>query len=191
MEISWDQLPDVTLLIRQSQSGDQHAEERLYRVLYPYLKSVAARLVQRIGGEGAMSAQDLVHDVYLGRLRGYQGAVADRAHYIALVTTAMKNELIDQARHSNTRKRSPTKVLEFPREGPADLPYEVILALEREIENMERMDWRAAQVVRLRYYAGCSWPETAAAVAASVRMVRRDWEFASDWLKKRLGRRLF
>ena len=191
MQISWTELPDVTILIRRSQSGDPTAEERLYRLVYPHLKDLASRMIRRHGDEDMLSPLDLVHDVYVGRLKGWKGAVADRGHYIAFVTNAMRNELIDQARRAKAQKRSRPSELQFPLTHPSELTYEVILALEQEIEGIERADWRAAHVVRLRYYAGCSWEETAAAVDATIKMVRNDWEFASEWLKKRLGRRRF
>jgi RNA polymerase sigma factor (TIGR02999 family) len=189
VETTWLDFPNLTLLIRQTQAGDRQAEAQLFHLVYPYLKKVASRLMRRTRTEHTLSEQDVVHDVYLGRLRGYRGAIADRGHYIAFVTTAMKNHLIDRARHSRTKKRTPVSAECFPQLSPADLPYELILAVEREIGRIERMDWRVAQVVRLRYYAGCSWEETAAALGVSVKVVRNDWEFACEWLRKRLARK--
>ncbi len=75
----------------------------------------------------------------------------------------------------------------FPQASATTLSLEEILALEREIERMEKIEPRAAHVVRLRYYGGCSWEQTAEAVGAAVKMVRNDWEFAATWLRKRLG----
>jgi RNA polymerase sigma factor (TIGR02999 family) len=188
LELSWSNLPDVTLLIRQSQAGDKHAEGQLFHLAYPYLKDIAARLLRREPETRALSPLDLVHDVYLGRLQGWKGIISDRGHYLAFVTTAMRNELIDRARAAHSQKRTvPSSGPTFPRRNASALPYEEIVALEREIDRLEKLDWRAAQVVRLRYYGGCSWDETAAAVGATIKMVRTDWEFAANWLEQRLG----
>lgn len=102
----------------------------------------------------------------------------------------MRNELIDRARAARTQKRTiPARGGAFPDRDATVLSCEQIVALDREIDRMQKLDWRAAQVVRLRYYGGCSWDETAAAVGATVKMVRSDWEFAATWLEQRLGQR--
>lgn len=190
MELSWSDLPNVTLLIRQSQAGDKQAEGQLFHLAYPYLQDIAARLLRRESERRSLSPLDLVHDVYLGRLQGWKGIIADRGHYLAFVTTAMRNELIDRARAARTQKRTaPQSGAAFPHRDASVLPYEEIVALEREIERLQKLDWRAAQVVWLRYYGGCSWEETAAAVGATIKMVRTDWEFAATWLEQRLGKR--
>ncbi len=187
LELSWSDLPNVTLLIRKSQAGDEQAEGQLFHLAYPYLRDIAARLLRRESQRRTLSPLDLVHDVYLGRLRGCKGIIADRSHYLAFVTTAMRNELIDRARAARTQKRTiPATGGAFPHGNASGLAFEEIVALEREIERMQKFDWRAAQVVWLRYYGGCSWDETAAAVGATIKMVRTDWEFAATWLQPRL-----
>ena len=188
MERHWSDLPDVTLLIRQSQAGDKQAEGQLYRLAYPFLRDIAARLLRHESETRTLSPLDLVHDVYLGCLQGWKGAISDRGHYLALVTTAMRNELIDRARAARAQKRTiPADGTTFPYRNASALPYEEIVALEREIDRLEKLDWRAAQVIRLRYYGGCSWEETAAAIGATVKIARTDWEFAATWLEQRLG----
>ena len=71
--------------------------------------------------------------------------------------------------------------------NPAGLGPEEILSLEREVERLEKLDPRAAMVVRLRYYGGCSWEETAGALGITVKMARGDWAFAARRLSERLG----
>lgn len=187
MELSWSELPNLTFLIRRSQAGDRDAENHLFKLAYPQLKAIASRLLSRPGDRASLTAHDLVHDVYVDRLRNWKGAVSDRGHYLAVVTEAMKNQLIDRARREKARKRTPVASGPgFPWQSASTLPYEDILALDREITRMGKDDPGAAEVVRLRYYCGCSWEETAAAVGATVKVVRGDWEFASRWLRKRL-----
>jgi len=114
----------------------------------------------------------------------WKGEVADRNHYLAVVTKAMKNQLVDRARKANTQRRTPTP---FPGVSANHLAVVDILAIERELAEIDRTDPRAAHVVRLRYYGGCSWEETARATGVSVKMVRNDWGGAVKWLRKRLA----
>lgn len=188
MHTSWVEIPNLTFLIRRSQSGDPGAEDRFFQLAYPQLKAIASRLLSRFERDRSITPHDLVHDVYVDRLRSLRGGINDRGHYLAVVTEAMKNHLIDRARRAKARKRTaPSDGPGFPWRLASTLAYEEILALEREIKRIEVEDPRAAEVVRLRYYCGCSWDETAAAVGATVKMVRNDWEFASGWLRQRLA----
>jgi RNA polymerase sigma factor (sigma-70 family) len=85
-----------------------------------------------------------------------------------------------------------------PRKVPLDLPQvaeladdrdpEAVLVLDRAIERLARHDDRAAQVVKLRFYAGLSVDEVAEALGTSKRTVLRDWEFARVWLYSESGR---
>jgi len=137
--------------------------------------------------------QDLLHDVYVNRIRTWQGSVSNRHHYAALVCMALRKELCDRARRRGTQKRSPC--MERPesagQRAASSLSVEEILAIERELDRLARVDERAAHVVRLRYYGGCSWSETSNATGATVKQVRNDWEFAANWLARRLGRKYF
>ena len=186
MEVPWSELPDLTLLIKRSRAGDKHAEDRLFQLAYPHLRKAAVGLLGRKSADMTYTPQDLLHAVYVERLRGWKGAVNDRGHYLKVVKTAMKQELIDRARRAQTQRRTAPSA-GFPQASATTLSLEEVLALEREIERLEKIDPRAAHVVRLRYYCGCSWEQTAEAVGATVKMVRDDWESAAKWLRKRLG----
>ncbi len=191
MEFSWTTFPDLTLLIRRFHGGDKDAETQFFRVAYQHLKTLAGMQLQRESRRNETSAQDLLHDVYIGRIRSWTGSIRDRNHYAALVCLAVRQELCDQARRRGAKKRAQPASMSARQHGPAaNIPVEEVLTVERKLEQLGRIDARAAQVVWLRYYGGCSWLETAAVVGASLKAVRNDWEFAEKWLRKQLGRRL-
>jgi len=168
--------------------GDRHAENELFRLVYPALSRIASRLLhRRRNKQPDLSSNDLVHEVYLKCMREWRGNISERNHYLAVFTTAMKNQLIDRARRARTKKRTAPDGSGFPFKRVTALDYEEIVALERELKRLEAVDFRAAQVVSLRYFAGCSWEETAAALASTLKTARMDWEFASKWLGERLG----
>ena len=184
MDVPWTELPEITVLIRRSQAGDRNAEGKLFTLAYSHLRDVAANLLRRTGLVQNACPHELVHDVYLGRLSGHKGVVNDRGHFLALATLAMKNELVDRARHNKAIKRTAPGALPA---SVSTLPHEDVMTLEEEVHALTKIDPRAAQVLRLRFYGGCSWEETAAAIGSSVKLVRNDWEFASRWLAHRLG----
>lgn len=191
MELSWSDFPDLTLLIRRAQSGDKEAESQFFNIGYQHLKRLAARQLRRESRPGDATPQDLLHDVYVSRIRAWRPTIEDRDHYAALVCRAIRSELCDRARKRDALKRTPPYAMKAGKAQIPGLALEETLAVEREIARMSAVDPRAAQVVHLRYYGGCSWEETARATGTSVREVRNDWAFASKWLAKRLGHKFF
>jgi RNA polymerase sigma factor (TIGR02999 family) len=190
--LSWAEFPDLTYLIRRLHHGDKEAEDRFFRTAYRHLSKMAATLLRRERDHEHGSPQDLLHDVWVNRISNWQREVNDRNHYAALVSMALRDELFDRARRRNAQKRTaPAPERKSGLLPAAGLSREEILSLERELDRLAEADERAAQVVRLRFYGGCSWPETAHATGASLKAVRNDWEFAADWLSRRLSHKLF
>ena len=113
----------------------------------------------------------------------------DRAHFLALSASLMRRILVDHARSRNYQKRGGGAVnvalddsLALSRERGADL-----VALDDALESLARMDPRKARVVELRFFAGLSLDETAAALGVSEATVTREWRRARAWLHRRLG----
>jgi RNA polymerase sigma factor (TIGR02999 family) len=185
----WREIPDLTFLIRTSQSGDDEAAARLLDITYPFLKPIAARLIRGCSHRDGLEPQDLIHNAWLTRVRSRRADVTDRGHYLALLTMALRGELIDHIRRVKSLKRTSPSEGALP-QPDAGLPREYVLALDREIHRLERIDQRAAGVIRLRYYGGCSWEETAHALGITIKVARGDWGFAVRWLGERLGKPL-
>jgi DNA-directed RNA polymerase specialized sigma24 family protein len=57
-----------------------------------------------------------------------------------------------------------------------------LLALDDAFRRLEQQDPEAADVVRLRFFAGLSVAETAHATGLSERTVKREWALARAWL---------
>jgi RNA polymerase sigma factor (TIGR02999 family) len=185
--LAWAEIPDLTFLIRRSQRGDGAAVEKLLDLAYPVLRQIASRLLRGGALQHRLAPQDLIHDAWLTRI-SKQGAVKNRGHYLASLTLAMKGQLIDHARSAKAMKRTPpAPATKGTGINTASLGPEELLNLEREVERLEKVDPRAAMVVRLRYYGGCSWEETACALGITIKMARGDWAFAARRLGERLG----
>jgi RNA polymerase sigma factor (TIGR02999 family) len=137
-----------------------------------------------------LSATALVHEAYL-RLASRDGHDAKgKAFFYAAAAQAMRRILIDHARRRGAAKRGgerrglPLDVVELAiRDDPAEF-----LSLDEALLRLEERDGRAAEIVKLRFFAGLSEEETAAALGLTGRTVRRDWQFARAWLERELAR---
>lgn len=161
-------------------SGESDAAQELLGLVYDQLHAIARR---RMGDERAshtLQATALVNEAYLKLIGGGQVSWASRGHFYAVAAEAMRRILIDHARRRDSRKRGggrrglPLSVVDLATEHDAD----GIEALHEALTTLEREDARAAQVVKLRFYAGLSADETADVMGISRRTVMREWAFA-------------
>ena len=151
---------------------------------------------QRLAAERpghTLQATALVHDVYL-KLAGEDPARwADPAHFFNAAAEAMRRLLIDHARGRDRAKRGggvrrvplteATDVATLAESAdPAD-----VLALDAAVAQLDAVSPEAAAVVRLRFYAGLSVEQAAAALNTSPRSVARHWVYARAWLRRELS----
>ena len=96
---------EITALLAAARAGDRTAYDRVFALVYDELRRVASRQAGRFGGDDTMSTTALVNEAYL-KLAG-DGVVAgnDRVHFFALAARAMRQILIDHARHGRRQKR--------------------------------------------------------------------------------------
>ena len=184
---------DITAILQDVGAGRRSADD-LLPLLYEQLRAIAQ---QRMAGERAnhtLQATALVNEAYV-RLAGTSGrevAWANRAHFYAAAAEAMRRILIEHARARGAVKRGGRAKYTITDLGHvADLALEKnpeeIMALDQAILRLEGEDARAADVVRLRFFAGLSIEHTALAMGVSERTVKRDWEFARAWLFRTLN----
>ncbi len=178
----------VTHLLSSLAAGDRQASEQLLPVVYDQLRRAAQQRMAQERTSHTLSATALVHEAYM-RLVGDDDPKWDgRAHFYAAAAEAMRRILIEHARSRNRvkrggdRQRIPLNVLDLA----ADQDPEQIMSLDAAIERLANEDPRLAEIVRLRFYAGLSVEQTAAALAISDRTVKRDWAFARAWLHREL-----
>ena len=180
---------DVTHLLLAWREGDQDALERLLPLVYDELHVIAhARM--RAEGPGAHTLQTtaLVHEAFVRLVDGAQVAWTDRVHFYAVCGRLMRRILIDRARAHLALKRggdAPAfQVADW--DGAVPATCEDLLALDEALERLAAADPRKGQVVEMRYFAGLSVEETAAALNVSVETVMRDWKVAKTWLLRDL-----
>jgi RNA polymerase sigma factor (TIGR02999 family) len=179
----------VTAILQASQAGDPDAAARLLPLVYAELRKLAqARLVRLPPGQ-TLQPTALVHEAYL-RLMGKPDLnLEGRQHFFFAASRAMRDILVEQARRKAGPKRGGGRHRVALAEDLAvrNPPDDEILAVHEALSELEKEDPVKGQIVQLRYFAGMTIPETAAALDMSERTLHRHWRFIKAWLKNRLG----
>lgn len=170
---------EVVLLLHAHRSGDAAAGRRLFELLYADLRNLARRRLALERRDHTLAPTSLVHEVFLRLDRAALGC-EDRRDYLALAAGVMKRILIDSARRRCQRQDLPARVEPA---GPLRPPLEQrVLALERAMERLERVDPELARVVELRFFLGLEVEEVARTLGISTASVQRDWRSARAFL---------
>jgi RNA polymerase sigma factor (TIGR02999 family) len=184
---------DVTRILSAIERGDAGATERLLPLVYEELRSLAARRLAREAPGQTLQPTALVHEAYL-RLVG-PGATQDwdgRGHFFAAAAEAMRRILLDRARDKKRLKRGggrSRRALDLDALRGADAPADDLIDLDEAITRLAAVDARAAELVKLRLFAGLTLDQAARAVGIAPRTAERDWAFARAWLFGRLSPR--
>ena len=161
----------------------------LLPVLYAELRSLAAALSSRLSAGQTLQPTALVHEAYLRLVRDHDPGWEGRRHFFGAAAQAMREILIEQARHKGSLKHGGKAERVELADGLAwiEPPSSDLLALDEAIEQLQAQDAHLAEIVRLRYYTGLSVEETASVVGISVSTLKRDWRYARAWLGRWLG----
>jgi RNA polymerase sigma factor (TIGR02999 family) len=183
-------MSEVTRILDQIQQGDPSAAEQLLPLVYEELRQLAAqKLIQEKPGQ-TLQATALVHEAYLRLVGGEQPQDWDgRGHFFAAAAEAMRRILVESARRKSTAKRGgKLQRIDVEQVAVADGGREAeVIALDDALVELERHDPQAAQLVKLRYFAGLSHQEAAAALGVGRRAADRLWALARAWLYQRLS----
>ena len=181
---------DVTLILQALQSGESQETEDLIPVVYDELRRLAAyRLSHEKPGQ-TLQATALVHEAYLRLLKSKSQSWESRRHFFGAAAEAMRRILIDNARSKAYVKRGGhLERTDFEHADAIVLDPSVdILDLHSALEELEQDDPSAAEVVKLRYFAGLTWDQIAKALGVSPRTCRYTWDYGKAWLFERLKR---
>jgi RNA polymerase sigma factor (TIGR02999 family) len=187
-------MSDVTRVLTAIEQGDPAAAEQLLPLVYDELRKLAAqKLVHEQPGQ-TLQATALVHEAYLRLVAGDQrepDAPArgwdSRGHFFAAAAEAMRRILVDQARRRQAAKRGGLhERVEVPASSlTAPMPDDELLALHEALDQLALIDSAAADLVRLRFFAGLKTTEAAHALGISVRSAHDLWAYARSWLRRK------
>jgi RNA polymerase sigma factor (TIGR02999 family) len=182
-------MSEVTRILSAIEHGDPQAAEHLLPLVYEELRTLAAqKLAQEKPGQ-TLQATALVHEAYL-RLVGVDQAQHwdSRGHFFSAAAQAMRQILVQNARrrsrvkHGGGRTRIDVDDLEIAApERSGDL-----LALDEALTQLAVADPQAAELVKLRYFAGCTIPQAAEVLGVSPRTADFLWSYARTWLFQKL-----
>jgi RNA polymerase sigma factor (TIGR02999 family) len=174
----------LSQLLADWAAQDPSARDRLVPIVYEELRRLAHHYMNGERAGHTLQTTALVNEVYL-RLVGIDGLQwRDRAHFFAMAGTLMRRVLVDYARRHRRDKRGGGVVVTSldDEHAVADARGVDVVALNDALERLATVDPQQCRIVELRFFAGLSIEETAAAIGISPATVKRDWTTAKAWL---------
>ena len=183
-------MSEVTVLLNEIEHGDPTAAERLLPLVYNELRSLAAHKMRHEKPDMTLQATALVHEAYL-RLVGPQGDSkwTNRSHFFSAAAESMRRILVEAARRKSRlirggdRAREPLADIEIN----SSLDPNEIMAVHEALDKLEAVHVEAAQLVKLRYFAGFTINEAAGMLDISPRKTNQLWAYAKAWLLDEIG----
>jgi RNA polymerase sigma factor (TIGR02999 family) len=182
-------MADVTRILEAAASGDPKAAAELLPLVYAELRGLAAARMAAERAGHTLDATALVHEAYLRLVGPDPGQPwAGRGHFFAAAAEAMRRILVESARRKGRlrrggdRERVDLDGLDIAAPEPGD----DLLALDEALTQLAVADPRAAELVKLRYFAGLTIPQAAAALGIAPRTADFLWAYAKSWLLQRI-----
>lgn len=181
--------PDVTELLIDLRSGDEHAVERLFPLIYNEMRAIAASQLGREFGSSTFQQTELVHEAFMKMVDQTRIHATDRKHFYNISARCMRQILVDHARKKNAQKRGGDfrEVSLDMAEGTADDHLNNLLEIDRYLEELRSFDERKAEVVELKFFGGLSNEHIGEILDVSSKTVSRDWTHARGWLYDRIN----
>ena len=174
-------MSDVTQVLSAMGRGDGQSAEEFLPLVYDELRKLAAARMAREAPGHTLQPTALVHEAWL-RLTGDAGPAHfdNRGHFFAAAAEAMRRILIDSARRKEAKKRGGglQRVNLDDVDVAAKADDNTLLRLDEALEKLAKEDPPSAELVKLRFFAGLTTEQAAAALGISERTARRYWVFA-------------
>jgi RNA polymerase sigma factor (TIGR02999 family) len=178
---------DITLLLHRWSKGDTAANETLFDLVYPHLRSIAGALFRGERPENILQPTSVVNELFLKLVRQRSLRFEDREHFYSLSASLMRRVLVDHARSERRQKRDggvPVPLRDdilWTEANPVDA-----IDLDRVLEELEQIDSRKCRMVELRCFLGFTAEETAELLHTTKASVDRDLRFVRGWMYDRL-----
>jgi RNA polymerase sigma factor (TIGR02999 family) len=178
---------EVTQILEAIRNGEATPDE-LIRVVYHELRELASKKLAHEMPGNTLEATALVHETYL-RLGGAGQTWENRRHFFAAAAEAMRRILVESARRRQSHKRGGHLSRRELDVGVAASPLvsDDVLAVDEALNKLAAVDEEASRLVKYRYFAGLTIPETAEVLGISPRNADRVWAFARAWLYEEIS----
>ena len=186
-------MDDLTQLLNRSSDGGRISADQLLPLVYQKLRQVAAEKMTQESAGHTLQATALVHEAWLrvgGEAQGWQ----NRSHFFSAAAEAMRRILIDRARskraerHGGGLKRVDVNSAEGL-EIAAPAKESELLEVHELLDAFAALHPQKAELVKLRYFAGLTLPETAEVLGLSTATAERHWAISRVWLFREISRR--
>jgi RNA polymerase sigma factor (TIGR02999 family) len=187
-------MEEFAAIVHSASTGSEEGRRRLVGLIYPEVRRMASLRMRGERRSHTLQATALANEAMLRVLRGSISEVADLRFLYGMIARQMEQILADHARRRRAKKRgggaapldlASTEVeAETTKNATCSDAIELVDALER----FAQTDPRAAEIARLRVFAGVAWSEIARVLDAPLRTVERDWHFAKLWIARELER---
>jgi RNA polymerase sigma factor (TIGR02999 family) len=184
-------IPLASALISAS-TGDDQAAAALFPLVYDQLRRVAGKYFRSPAAGPTLQPTALVHEAFLRLAQKEPACWKDRAHFLAIAATAMRQILTDHARRRGAQKRGsaarPVTLDETVLADGSDESRPIdVLALDAALRSLEALSPRQARITELQYFGGLTVEEVAAALSVSKSLVEKEWRRARAFLRSRLS----
>ncbi len=183
-------MDDLTQILRTADEADPKAAEQLLPLVYNELRQLAAAKMAHERPGHTLQATALVHEAYLRLVRNGVQTWQNRRHFFGAAAEAMRHILVDRAR----RKAAVRHGGEMARLSldevliASQATDENVLRVNDALERLAERDAEAAELVKLRFFAGFTSAEAAELLGLSERTAKRTWAYARAWLFNELTR---
>jgi RNA polymerase sigma-70 factor, ECF subfamily len=183
---------EVTRLLQRIRGGEQAALEELMPIMYGELRRIARAFMNRQRADHTLQPTALVNEAYIRLFGDVDPKLADRNHFLALMSRIMRQVLVDHARAAGAAKRGgPDERVPLDTNvdiGDGDVNERLsLLDLHRALGDLEHENGALAQVIEMHYFGGMTAEEVAASVGRSVHVVRHEIRLARAWLRRQLA----
>ena len=180
---------EVTRILGAIEQGDPHAAEQLLPLVYDELRRLATEKIAHEKPGQTLQATALVHEAYV-RLVDQDRASPwnSRGHFFAAAAEAMRRILVDENRRKRSLKRGGLLARHDLNEERLATPAGEldVLALDEALARLAARDAEAAELVKLRFFAGMTMHEAATVLGVPQRTAERIWTYARSFLLKEM-----
>jgi RNA polymerase sigma factor (TIGR02999 family) len=184
-------ITEVTQILNAIDQGDPAAAEQLLPLVYDELRKLATQKMAQEAPGQTLQATALVHDAYIQLVDVEKVKHWDsRGHFFAAAAEAMRRILVDQARRKQSLKHGGAYTRQEFEEACIVSPQagDEVLALSHALDHLAEADHQAAELVKLRYFAGLTSQQAAEVLGISPRTADRIWVYARSYLLREIGK---
>jgi len=161
--------------------GSSDAGQELFSLMYRELRQLAHSRLQKNEPITLLDTTSLVHETYLRVAKAGRMEISDRAQFLAYAAHVMRSIVVDFVRQRRAERRGGAQervTLDTRAADSIGAPEEEILRVSDALDELAKVDERLVKVVEMRYFAGLTDEDIAAALDVNERTVRRDWQKA-------------